>query len=57
MKTVLTGKICAVRVEVNNQTNLDWYALKVTPEQTFASSNLFARPVRRACLGLGLRNQ
>lgn len=37
MKTALNGKICAVRAEVNNQTNLDWYALKVTPEQTFAS--------------------
>lgn len=37
MKTALTGEICAVRVEVNNQTNLDWNALKVTPKQTFAS--------------------
>lgn len=36
MKTALTGKMCAVRVELNNQTNLDWYVLKVTPEQIFA---------------------
>lgn len=37
MKTALTGKICAVSVEVNNQTNLYWYAMKVTPDQTVAS--------------------